>query len=75
MISLLLRNFAHIACLWEPKLFALISSRPVPSRQEDIACVAGVRRGGKGERRACEAREDRTATQASIINVATGGRG
>ena len=25
-----------------------------------LACVAGVRRGGKGERQVCEAREDRT---------------
>ena len=69
MISLLLRNFAHIACLWEPKLFALISSRPVPSRQEDIACVPQA---SKGEGKGKDEREDRTATQASIIHVATG---
>ena len=30
------------------------------ARLVDLACVAGGRRGRKGERRACEAREDRT---------------
>ena len=33
---------------------------PSESLRKKLACVAGIRRGGKGERRASEAREDRT---------------
>ena len=39
---------------------------PFPWDKWDVACVAGVRRGGKGERRASEAREDRTREDRSI---------
>ena len=36
------------------------------SHDKAIACMVGVRRGGKGERRAREAREDRTREDSSL---------
>ena len=53
------RRYAYIATSVSPNVLFLSSYR-VSTIFALLACVAGVRRGGKGERQAREAREDRT---------------